>query len=63
MPSKTCNYCFERISLYRNKKLCKEKARMSQYQNVILCSSNECKLCCIDRETLMLPKIFYFFTM
>ena len=48
--SKTCNKCFERISLYRNKKLCKGKARISQYHSVIRCSSNECKLCCMDRD-------------
>lgn len=48
--SKTCNSCFERITLYRNKKLCKGKARMSQYHSVIRCSSNECKLCCMDRD-------------
>ena len=48
--SKTCNKCFERITLYRNKKLCKGKARMSQYHSVIRCSSNECKLCCMDRD-------------
>ena len=48
--SKTCHKCFERITLYRNKKLCKEKARMSQYHSVIRCSSNECKLCCMDRD-------------
>ena len=48
--SKTCHKCFERINLYRNKKLCKGKARMSQYHSVIRCSSNECKLCCMDRD-------------
>jgi len=48
--SKTCHKCFERISLYRNKKICKGKARMSQYHSVIRCSSNECKLCCMDRD-------------
>ncbi len=48
--SKTCHKCFERISLYRNKKLCKGKSRMSQYHSVIRCSSNECKLCCMDRD-------------
>ena len=48
--SKTCHKCFERISLYRNKKLCKGKARMSEYHSVIRCSSNECKLCCMDRD-------------
>jgi hypothetical protein len=48
--SKTCHKCFERICLYRNKKLCKGKARMSQYHSVIRCSSNECKLCCMDRD-------------
>jgi hypothetical protein len=48
--SKTCNNCFERITLYRNKKLYKGKARMSQYHSVIRCSSNECKLCCMDRD-------------
>jgi len=55
--SKTCHKCFERITLYRNKKLCKPKAaevkgkaRMSQYHSVIRRSSNECKLCCMDRD-------------
>ena len=48
--SKTCHRCFERISLYKNKKLCKGKARMSQYHSVIRCSSNECKLCCMNRD-------------
>jgi hypothetical protein len=48
--SKTCNKCFQRINLYRNKKLYKGKKRMSQYHGVIRCSSNECKLCCMDRD-------------
>lgn len=48
--SKTCHKCLGKVELYRNKKLYKGKARMSNYHGVIRCSSNECKLCCMDRD-------------
>jgi hypothetical protein len=50
--SKTCNKCFGRVNLYRNKKKRKgeTKARMSNYHSVIRCNSNECTLCCMDRD-------------
>jgi len=50
--SKTCNKCFGRVTLYRNKKKRKgeTKARMSNYHSVIRCNSNECSLCCMDRD-------------
>ncbi len=31
---------------------------MSKYHSVIRCSSNECKLCCIDRDCLTRNDIF-----
>ena len=54
--SKTCNACHKEITLYRNKQIRKDregnpkKARMSNVYSVIRCSSNECKLCCMDRD-------------
>lgn len=44
--SKTCSMCFREVTLYRNYK----NKRISNFHSVIRCSSNECKLCCMDRD-------------
>lgn len=54
--SKTCHACFQPIELYKNRVIYKKKdgsyteAKMSNINSVVRCSSNECKLCCIDRD-------------
>ena len=53
--SKTCHACFNEIVLYKNRQIKKDrdgimKARMSNVHSVIRCCSNECKLCCMDRD-------------
>jgi hypothetical protein len=54
--SKTCSSCSNPIELYRNRIRRKKKgvlepiARMSNIHSVIRCKTNECKLCCLDRD-------------
>jgi len=54
--SKTCSSCSNPIELYRNRIRRKKngvlepKARMSSIHSVIRCKTNECKLCCLDRD-------------
>lgn len=54
--SKTCSLCNNPIELYRNrifrknKGVLEQKARMSNIHSVIRCKTNECKLCCMDRD-------------
>lgn len=54
--SKTCNKCLGSVVLYKNKIIRKKRdgtksqARMSVINSVIRCSSNECSLCCMDRD-------------
>jgi hypothetical protein len=54
--SKTCHKCHREITLYKNIVIRKNKdgtykqARMSEINSVIRCSSNECSLCCMDRD-------------
>jgi hypothetical protein len=58
--SKTCHRCFGKVELYRNKKTYMyrpsghtekvKKTVISTYRRVIRCSSNECTLCCMDRD-------------
>jgi len=54
--SKTCHQCHQTIVLYRNRVIrnkrdgSKTPARMCFINSVIRCSSNECSLCCMDRD-------------
>ena len=54
--SKTCSSCNNEIVLYRNRIQRKKQgvlepiARMSNIHSVIRCKTNECKLCCMDRD-------------
>lgn len=54
--SKTCNRCLNPLVLYKNRVIRKNRdgtpnpARMSVINSVIRCSSNECSLCCLDRD-------------
>jgi len=63
--SKTCNYCYKPIELYKNKIIRKmrdgtyTKARLSQINSVIRCKLNECKLCCMDRDINASKNILY----
>jgi hypothetical protein len=50
--NKTCSSCSNPIELYRNrmKGVLEPIARMSNINSVIRCKTNECKLCCLDRD-------------
>ena len=54
--SKTCHQCHQPIELYKNRVIrnkrdgSKTQARMCVINSVIRCSSNECSLCCMDRD-------------
>jgi len=54
--SKTCHRCLNPVVLYKNRVIRKNNdgtsrpARMSVINSVIRCSSNECSLCCLDRD-------------
>jgi len=54
--SKTCHRCLNPVVLYKNRVIRKNRdgiatpARMSVINSVIRCSSNECSLCCLDRD-------------
>ena len=54
--SKTCHKCHQPIELYKNKVVRKKRdgtktrAKMCYINSVIRCSSNECTLCCMDRD-------------
>ena len=54
--SKTCHKCHQPIELYKNRVVRKKRdgtktrAKMCYINSVIRCSSNECSLCCMDRD-------------
>lgn len=54
--SKPCHRCLNPVVLYKNRVIRKNSdgtsrpARMSVINSVIRCSSNECSLCCLDRD-------------
>ena len=54
--SQTCSLCLNPVVLYRNRirrkvnGVLEPEARLSNIRSVIRCKTNECKLCCMDRD-------------